>query len=248
MEALRSIGGSGARCLAAGDAALVVEFGDSVDRSLNARVLAAAASIRAAGLAGVVEVVPTFRSLMVHLDPLVTDPATLATAIGGLAFDEGRESGTGRMVHIPVLYGGEAGPDLDALAAECGLSPDDVVRRHGAVRFHAYMLGFLPGFAYLGDLPAELRVPRLSEPRLRVPAGSVGVAGELTAVYPSQSPGGWRLIGRTPISLFDPAREQPSLLQPGDRVRFDAVDAGQFEAIQSACAAGRYEPKTEFSA
>jgi KipI family sensor histidine kinase inhibitor len=248
MEALTSIGGSGARYLPAGDAALVVEFGDSVDCGLNARVLAAAAAIRAAALPGVVEVVPTFRSLMVHLDPLVTDPAALATAIGGVAFEEGRKTGTGRTVHIPVLYGGEAGPDLEALAAECGLTPDEVVRRHAGTRFHAYMLGFLPGFAYLGDLPTELRVPRLSEPRLRVPVGSVGIAGELTAVYPSESPGGWRLIGRTPLPLFDPAREQPSLLQPGDHVRFDAVDAEQFEAIAAACAAGRYQPKTEFSA
>jgi len=233
------------RFLSAGDRALVVEFGDRVDRALSDDVLRLDASLRSTGLAGVVETVPTFRSLMVHYDPLVTSRAELEQAIAVLL---DRRSGLCRdatLWRVPVCYEGEFAPDLAEVARLTELTPREVVGLHSAVRYHAYMLGFLPGFPYLGDLPPQLALPRRADPRVRVPAGSVSIATTLTAIYPYESPGGWHLIGATPIRLFDPERPRPALLAPGDIVRFEPIDPASFASIKKAADSGDYRVASE---
>jgi inhibitor of KinA len=229
------------RFLSAGDRALVVEFGRDVDRALSERVLRLDAVIAANAPSGVVETVPTFRSLMVYYDPLVTSRAKLENAIAGLIDREDSARSGARLWRVPACYEGEFAPDLAEVARLTGLTPSAVVALHSGIRFHVYMLGFLPGFPYMGDLPAELTLPRRADPRLRVPAGSISIATSLTAIYPYESPGGWHLIGATPIRLFDPERERPALLAPGDAVEFAPVDAGSFTAIRRAVENGGYE-------
>lgn len=180
----------------------------------------------AAGLgdvAGVQELIPGMNNLTVLFDPLRTDAATLADAAQALWALPLRAQRVGRQVDIPVRYGGGDGPDLAHVATHCGLTPDEVVRRHGAATYAVYFIGFQPGFAYLGGLDEALHTPRRAEPRVAVPAGSVGIGGAQTGVYPFATPGGWQLIGRTTLQLFDATAEPPSLLAPGDRVRFVAV-------------------------
>jgi inhibitor of KinA len=233
------------RFLSVGDRALVVEFGDAIDRGLSREVLRLDRVLRTAPPAGVVETVPTFRSLMVHYDPLSTSRADLEQAIIGLLDrDEGRQA-AGRLWHIPVCYEGEFAPDLAEVARLTGLAPGNVASLHSGARYHVYMLGFLPGFPYLGDLPAALALPRRADPRVRVPAGSIAIATTLTAIYPYESPGGWHLIGVTPIRLFDPARTPPALLAPGDAVQFEPIDPAAFAAIRCALARGSYAIDSE---
>lgn len=212
----------------AGDRALVVEFGDGIDPAVSAAVARLAARVAARKPDGVIETVPTYRSLMVHHDPCAGDPEALAATLEALAAEVSREAADpgatpGRLVEIPVTYGGEMGPDLPYVCEKTGLSPEEVVRLHTAPTYVVYMLGFLPGFPYMGGLDPRLATPRLSTPRLRIPAGSVGIGGEQTGVYTLESPGGWAVIGRTPLTLFDPMREEPCLLLAGDRVRFVAA-------------------------
>lgn len=229
------------RFLSAGDRALVVEFGDRIDRALSEAVLELQAILRAQPPRGVVETVPTFRSLMVHYDPLLTGRSELESAIRGLFGRKERQARAARLWHVPICYEGAYAPDLPEVAARLGLAPAEVARLHSAPRYHVYMLGFLPGFPYLGDLPPQLALPRRADPRLSVPAGSVSIALRLTAIYPYQSPGGWHLIGTTPIRLFDIARPQPALVRPGDGVQFEPVAPARFAAIREAVATGGYE-------
>ncbi len=215
------------RFLAAADAAVVVEFGDAVDAALSARVLALEAAVRRRPPPGVVETVPTLRSLLVLYDVLVTGHGELVAALGELVSGPPEAAGGGGAEwSIPVVYGGEAGPDLEAVAAAAGMSPAATVAAHTGALHRVAMLGHLPGLPYLTGLPAALRIGRHPEPRVRVAAGSVAVAGGLTCIYPVAAPGGWRVIGRTPARLFDPAADPPARLAPGDRVRFVAVDPG----------------------
>ena len=233
------------RFLSVGDRALAVEFGDRIDRALSSAVLRLAAVIRAERPTGVVETVPTFRSLLVHYDPLLTSRADLEGVIARLLDrDEGGRA-RGRLWRIPVCYEGESAPDLAEVARLTGRAPSEVVALHCGTRFHVYMLGFLPGFPYLGDLPAALALPRRADPRVRVPAGSIAIATSLTAIYPYRSPGGWHLIGATPIRLFDPARTPPALLMPGDAVQFEPIDPAAFAAIRGAVARGGYAIDSE---
>jgi KipI family sensor histidine kinase inhibitor len=222
------------RFLSAGDRALVIEFGERVDRELSERILRLDAAIRASAPKGLVETVPTFRSLMVYYDPLVTGRAELEPAIAGLLDrgDSRRVGGT--LWRVPACYEGEYAPDLAEVARLTRLTPAEVVALHSGTRFHVYMLGFLPGFPYMGDLPEPLALPRRADPRVRVPAGSISIATSLTAIYPYESPGGWHLIGATPIRLFDPKRANPALLAPGDTVVFDPIDAAAFASIRQA--------------
>jgi KipI family sensor histidine kinase inhibitor len=220
------------RFVSAGDRALVVEFGDAIDRGLSSAVLRLATSIAAAAIPGVVETVPTFRSLMVHYDPLLTTRAELEPIIARLLDRAPEPRRDARLWHIPYCAEEEFAPDLSEVALLTGLSPEDVIARHSAVRYHVYMLGFLPGFPYLGDLPAALTLPRRADPRLRVPAGSIAIATSLTAIYPFESPGGWHLIGTTPIRLFDIARPRPALLAAGDAVEFEPIGSARFAAIR----------------
>lgn len=211
------------RVLPLGDAALTIEFGADLEAAAHAAVRACDRALREARLPGVIEVIPTYRSVTIEFDPTVTSRGGLsawlqAQDFSGAVPEEGRAP-----VVIPVRYGGDDGPDLADVAAITGLLPEEVVRRHTAGVYTVHMIGFLAGFPYLGGLPRELVVPRLKTPRTKVPAGSVGIAGVQAGVYPTESPGGWRLIGRTDVRLWDPARERPSLLEPGDVVRFEDV-------------------------
>jgi KipI family sensor histidine kinase inhibitor len=234
-----------ARFLLCGDTAVTVEFGDGIDRVTNEAVLRLDALVRAAALPGVIETVPTFRSLTVHYDPLAADPDSVITAIERLA-DGGRiHSKPSRLWRVPACYARQHAPDLADVAHRTGLSIDDIVRLHSGTRFHVYMLGFAPGYAYMGDLPEAMVLPRRTDPRTRVPAGSIAIATSMTAVYPVESPGGWHLIGTTPIRLFDPRRSQPALFKPGDSVRFQPIGMREFDAIREAVAQDDYEVPCE---
>jgi KipI family sensor histidine kinase inhibitor len=208
----------------AGDSALLLEIGDPViDPELNARAIGIARAVRERALQGVRDVVSTFRSVAVFFDPLSIDVAAVAEALHDAAgAAPSRESG--RTVDIPIVYGGEAGPDLAEVAAFAGCTPQEVVERHAGRLYRVYMLGFLPGFAYMAAVDSTIAAPRHATPRLRVAAGSVGIAGAQTGIYPRASPGGWQIIGRTPLTVFDPAKTPPALLAPGDRVRFVPTD------------------------
>jgi inhibitor of KinA len=233
------------RFLSAGDRALVVEFGDHIDRGLSEEVLRLAGQLRARELLGVVETVPTFRSLMVHYDPLRTSRAELEGAIAVLIDRMPGPRAAATLWRVPVCYEDEFAPDLAEVARLTGLAPGEVVRLHSGVRYHVYMLGFLPGFPYMGDLPAALALPRRADPRVRVPAGSVSIATSLTAIYPYESPGGWHLIGTTPVRLFDIERAPPALLAPGDAVLFEPIDAAAFAAIKAAVGSREYQVARE---
>jgi len=219
-----------------GEAALLLRFGDAPDPDLAARLQSFARTLGRQRPAGVIELVPAFASLAVHFDPLQTDLDRVAAWVrAGLREPESardRAAG-GRRVELSVCYGGELGPDLAALAAHAGLNEEDVIRRHSQAEYVVAMIGFLPGFPYLLGLDPALAMPRLETPRVEVPAGSLGIGGNQTGLYPQASPGGWRLIGRSPQRLFDPTREAPSLLLPGDRVRFVPISLSEFELQQS---------------
>ena len=203
----------------AGDAAMLLELEPRIDVAVNQRATAIAAAVRRRALPGVRDVVAAFRSVAVYFDPLVAD----ANAVRDLLTQTAGEPSvvtSGRAVAIPVVYGGDSGPDLLGLATARSLHPDDVVAIHAGTAYRVFMLGFLPGFAYLGPVDERIAAPRRSTPRVHVPAGSVGIAGRQTGIYPRESPGGWQIIGRTPVALFDPDRDPPALLAPGDTVHF----------------------------
>lgn len=221
------------RLLPLGDAALTVEFGNEIDPILNERVIASANSLRAEGWPGVVDMVPTYRSLTIHVDPLRLDLATLSDRLLQFARTAPTSRTSSHTRHrIPVLYGGEWGPDLKELADFAQLSVAEVISLHRSVEYRVYLLGFSPGFPYLGIVPEPLAMPRLATPRTSVPAGSVGIAGSQTGIYPSATPGGWRLIGCTPIRLYRPTDATPFLLNPGDLVRFEPIGPEEFDRVQ----------------
>jgi inhibitor of KinA len=221
------------RLVAAGDAALLVEFDERIDATVNARAIAFAEAIQAAAIAGIRDVVPTYRSVAIYYDPLRTSSDVLLAHVKREAAKPAPSSSAARVpIRIPVCYGTDLGPDLGAVAAFARMSPDEVVRVHAAGIYRVFMLGFVPGFAYLGIVDDRIAVPRHSSPRVRVPAGSVGIAGVQTGIYPAETPGGWQLIGRTPIKPFDAAREQPFLMQAGDTVQFYPIDRAEYDAWQ----------------
>lgn len=236
------------RFLPAGDTAVIVEFGDRIDRLLSDHVLRLSALVRAAQLPGVVETVPTFRSLMVHYDPVATDSASLTVAIENLLDSSNGEAKPVKLWRIPACYAASHAPDLVEVAQRTGLSTAEVVALHCSTRFHVYMIGFVPGFPYMGNLPEPLVLPRRADPRIRVPPGSIAIATNMTAIYPLESPGGWHLIGATPIRLFDLRRPRPALLGPGDAVRFEPITVREFDAIRAAVAADAYQVPSETAA
>lgn len=233
------------RFLPAGDTAVVVEFGHSVDRVVSETVLRLAQRVKAAAPLGVTDVVPTFRSLMLHYDPLVTSGAAIIAAIRALGSTSEAAAVGGRRWTIPACYAPEFAPDLAAVAERTGLSADQVVALHAQTEFHVYMIGFAPGHPYMGDLPRQLALPRRSDPRLRVSAGSIAIATTLSVIHPVDNPSGWHVIGATPVRLFDPSWAQPALLAAGDAVKFAPIGVDEFAAIKSAVAADRYTPGCE---
>ena len=233
------------RLRTAGEQGLVVELGSAIDPEVNARVHRLAAAILGELRDEVLEVIPSYRSLLVVFDPLGVTRARLAARVEALAAraSPGAPANQGRRVSIPVCYGGEFGPDLAFVAAHSGLTPQQVVEIHSGGSYLVHMLGFTPGFPYLGGLSKSIAAPRLETPRARVPAGAVGIAGEQTGIYPVESPGGWRLIGRTPLRLFDPRAPQPFLLAAGDVLRFLSVSLEQFAALRLRVEAGTFVPE-----
>lgn len=217
-----------ARYLPAGDRAVSIELGDAISPEINRRVRSLFLSIEKQAISGVVDLVPSYRSVLVYYDPLrVTYPDLEASL---RAVEAGMEEAPVRapnVLEVPTLYGGEYGPDLGYVAEHNGLTAEEVVRIHSGTDYLIYMMGFTPGFTYLGGMSDRIATPRLETPRTAIPAGSVGIAETQTGVYPVESPGGWRLIGRTPLRLFDPRREPPVVVGAGDYLRF--VPTGQEE-------------------
>jgi inhibitor of KinA len=204
---------------------LLVELEPVIDPAINERAIRLAAQLRARNARGVRDVAPGYCTVGVHFDPLQTDLAALARAIESeyASLTSLEETGERAVIEIPVHYGGALGPDLESLAANAGCSVAEVIARHSERTYRVYMLGFVPGFAYMGRVDPSIASARHRVPRERVPAGSVGIGGLQTGVYPVESPGGWQLIGHTTTVMFDARREQPSLLAAGDRVRFVPV-------------------------
>ncbi len=220
------------RVVAAGDAALIAQFDDRIDPGVNARAIAVAQALRQASVPGVLDIVPAYRAVTVYFDPLRADATDLESRMRAAAAAGPAVPGQiGPLVHVPVCYDDEFGPDLETVARFAGLTPREVVDLHRTPEYRVFMLGFVPGFAYMGTLDPRMALPRRAEPRTAVPVGSVAVAGQQTGIYPSQTPGGWHIIGRTPLRLVSFDTPVPAMFAAGDRVRFHAVDRVAFEQI-----------------
>lgn len=216
----------------ASDQSLLVNFGDKICLDIHHQVRKLLRSLQQDAVPGVVNLHPAYCSLLVRFDPCRVEHQTLERILRDrVAQLDNIELGVPRTVEIPVCYGGESGPDLKSVAALHAIPADEVVRLHSEVAYTVYFLGFVPGFAYLGGMPEALATPRLSSPRRRVEAGSVGIGGSQTGVYPFSTPGGWRIIGRTPVRIFQASRASMSLLEIGDQVRFRPVDREQYEKL-----------------
>jgi len=223
--------------------ALCVELGDEISAEVNTRVRALEFLIQAKGFPGVVETVPTFRSLLVYYDPGQVAFEALCAGLGELA--EQATTATlppARLVELPCCYDAELGPDLVAAAERLGLTTDELVRLHAGAEYVVYFVGFTPGLPYMAGVPERIRLPRLPTPRVKVPAGSVGLGGAQYCIYSVESPGGYWLLGRTPVRLYDPEAVEPTLLRPGDRVRMRPIDRAEYDAIATGVAARTYTP------
>jgi KipI family sensor histidine kinase inhibitor len=213
-----------------GDRGLLLEFGDEISAEVNEKVRRMTLAIQAESIEGMIETVPTYRSLLVLYNPLILPVDELKKRLIRLEEELKQTSFPDpKLTKIPVLYGGAYGPDLEGVARHLQISPEEVVRLHCSKPYFIYMIGFMPGFPYMGELPDTLITPRLKTPRLSVPAGSVAIAQKQTGIYPMESPGGWQIIGRTPIKLFDPEKDPPALLQMGDLVQFYPISEKEFK-------------------
>jgi KipI family sensor histidine kinase inhibitor len=219
-----------------GDSALTVEFGSDINPEINSRVLALDRRLR--DFHEVVETVPTYRSLLIYYDPTQTDFARLSRRLLDVAEGLRGEAISGRAWRIPVVYGGEFGIDLEEIARRHSISPEELVRRHAAPTYRVYMIGFLPGFAYLGGLDPTIATPRRTSPRLKTPAGTISIGGVQALVASIEAPSGWHLLGCTPMRNFMPGREPAFILDPGDQVRFEPIEAARFKELDRAAAAG----------
>ena len=215
------------------DRALVVHLGDQIDTAMFRAVRSMSRQLEANPPAGMVEVVPAFTTVAVYYDPLCTSEAELTSHINGLeSLLDSTAEPPPRVVEIPVCYGGEFGSDLEFVAKHARISTSEVIEVHSAADYLVHMIGFAPGFPYLGGMSSKISTPRRSSPRLKIPVGSVGIAGDQTGIYPLETPGGWQLIGRTPLELFQPNQDPPTLLQAGDVVRFRSISPQQFRELQ----------------
>jgi KipI family sensor histidine kinase inhibitor len=231
------------RIVPCSEAALVVEFGDTIDEAINSKVLALDRTITRAKIAGLIETVPTYRSLLVHYDPLSLSFAELRAKMLALTKELRIQNGTRRRWRIPVVYGGEFGIDLEDVAKARGISAEQVIRLHTSGDYYVAMLGFLPGFAYLAGLDPRLATPRRLDPRTVTPAGTISIGGIQAGVQCLEAPSGWHLLGRTPVRTYHPRREPVFLVEPGDAVTFYAIDQRGWAALDAAAEAG--EPVAE---
>lgn len=231
-----------AKYLVSGDSAINVEFGNTISEEINKKIRAVASAIEINEVYGIMELVPTYRSLMIHYDPLKVDFYELVNTLKKI---EGNLANihlpAPHVTEIPVLYGGAWGPDIENVARHNNMTVEEVVEIHTSREYLIFMLGFTPGFPYLGGMDKRIAVPRLQTPRIRIPEGSVGIAGEQTGIYPVSSPGGWQLIGTTPIKLFDPLRENPILLKSGNCIKFKSINELEYERIKQQLENGTYE-------
>jgi inhibitor of KinA len=232
------------RFLPCGDLALSVELGDDINREVNARVLALEYLIQQRGLSGVTETVPSYRSLLVYYDPLVVGWDALTKSLHALWRDARPEVlPPARTVEVPCCYGADLGFELEAVAEKIGLSPDEVARLHVDADYYVYFVGFTPGLPYMTGMPESLYIPRLVQPRLKTPPGSVSIGGIQCCIYSVESPGGFWVLGRTPLRLYDPQSADPILLRAGDHVRFTMITRAEYDAIAAAVADGTYAPR-----
>ncbi len=232
---------SAPRFLPAGESCVVVDFGEYIDYNVNRKVQALRKALEKAAFPSIRELLPTYRSLAIYLNPLKENPRNLRKKIEEILSSMEKENlPPGEAVDIPVCYGEDFGPDLGFVASSNGLSEEEVLRRHSGREYYCYMLGFTPGFPYLGGMDPSIATPRLSKPRQTIPGGSVGIADQQTGIYPIESPGGWQLIGRTPLTLFDPRKNPPILLEAGLWIRFVPVSSEEYRDIARQVASGEY--------
>lgn len=227
--------------IAAGDKALIIEFGDKIEEEVSNKIRELNLTIANSNILGIDEMVPTYRSLMVIYDPMFVGFDKLAEEIKDM---ENRMSGinlpVAKVVEIPTLYSGEYGPDINFVAEHNNMSVEEVIKIHTSGEYLIYMIGFTPGFPYLGGMSERIATPRLQVPRTKIPPGSVGIAGSQTGIYPIESPGGWQLIGRTPVKLYDPYRSDPVLLSAGDYIKFVSVTEKEYRDISNMESKGKY--------
>ena len=218
-----------------GDCAISIDFGQVIDPKINRHIRQTIERIQELNLEGIIELVPTYCALLIQYDAMLYSYSDICNLMEPLlepsATDDANERVT--VIEIPTVYGGEFGPDLGFVAAHNNLSEDEVVSIHSGTDYLVYMLGFIPGFTYLGGMDPRIATPRLSSPRTLIPAGSVGIAGEQTGTYPSDSPGGWQIIGRTPVTMYDMSKEQAALLSAGDYVRYVPIDEAEYNRIKA---------------
>lgn len=231
------------RILRCGDRAVAIEFSDTVSETANLEVLSLDASLSSEPINGILETIPTYRSLTLIYDPKIVRGAFLGEELMQRATHEAAAPETGRLLEFPVLYGGDHQADLDELAALKEMTAADVIALHASAEYRVYMIGFAPGFAYLGGLPEILHTPRLAVPRQRIEAGAIGIGGRQSSINSVPGPSGWRFLGRTPFRLFDPARTEPFLLKAGDRITFRSIGIDEARDLDAQVAAGTAEPK-----
>ncbi len=230
------------KILTAGDSSLLLQFGNAIDPEINARIAATVQLMKEQHIEGVVDLIPAFCSLLINYDPRVILYGEMRRRMEKILSVEIAAGARKKKIYeIPVCYGGELGPDLATIAGHAGLTEQEVIDIHSSSDYLIYMLGFLPGFTYLGGLDERIHTPRLANPRIRIPAGSVGIGGSQTGIYPMDSPGGWQLMGMTPVKTYDPEREIPILVEAGDYIRFVPIDRDEYERIQSEVAQGTYQ-------
>jgi len=230
------------KILTAGDASLLIEFGNEISPDINAKITATVQLMKEQHIEGVVDIIPAFCSLLINYDPRVLSYDELSKRMKRLLKMDIKTGEAGRRVfEIPVCYGGEYGPDLANIAEHAGLTEEEVIKIHSSRDYLIYMLGFLPGFCYLGGLDERIHTPRLANPRLKINAGSVGIGGSQTGIYPLDSPGGWQLMGMTPVKTYDPDREVPILLSAGDYIRFIPVDEEEYMRIKELVERDEYQ-------
>ena len=230
------------RFVPAGDKAFVIEMGDGISPEINRSVHNLFLAIEKQGIPGILDMVPTYRSLLINYDPLTLPPDELEERVRALTQDlDETSTGASRVVELPTVYGDDHGPDLGHVAEHNGLTEEEVIALHSGTDYLVYMMGFTPGFTYLGGMSEKIATPRLQTPRTAIPAGSVGIAERQTGVYPIESPGGWQLIGRTPVRLFDPSKQPPVIAEPGDYIRFVPVSPEEYQRILEEVGNGVYQ-------